>query len=112
MDTILDPLTDVQERIVAVLANVKQPVTNAVGTVVGFVLDRVPDVPALPYAGLIPTPLEVIDNQARFASKVVTTSKSVAVSAAKAASPLTDQLLDRRTAPVAKRATLPAAKAA
>ncbi len=102
MDTLLDPLTDVQDRIVTALANVKQPVTTAVGTVVEFVLDRVPEVPALPYAEVLPTPLELIDNQAKFASKVVSTSKSVAVSAAKAASPLTDKLLDREPVVVKK----------
>ena len=114
MNTILDPITDVQDRIVTVLSNVKQPVTSAVGNVVEFVLDRVPEVPALPFAEKLPTPLELIDNQAKFASKVVTTSKSVAVSAAKAASPLTDQLFDR-TAPVrttVKKATKSVAAAA
>jgi hypothetical protein len=102
MDTLLDPITDVQERIVSALAGTKQPVTNAIGTVVDFVLDRIPEVPALPYAEVLPTPLELIDNQAKFASKVVSTSKSVAVAAAKAASPLTDQLLDREPVAVKK----------
>ena len=59
--------------------------------------------PALPYSEVIPSPLEVIDNQAKFASKVVTTTKTVATAAAKAAAPLTDQLLDRST-PVAAAA--------
>ena len=112
MDTLLDPITDVQDRILTALTNVKQPVTTAVGTVVELILDRVPEVPALPYAELIPTPLEVIDNQAKFASKVVTTSKSVAVSAAKAATPLTDKLLDRETTSAAKKVAKPAVKAA
>jgi hypothetical protein len=95
MDTLLDPITDVQDRIVTALGNAKEPVTTAVGTIVGVILDRVPEVPTLPYATVLPTPLELIDNQAKFATKVVSTSKSVAVAAAKAASPLTDQLLDR-----------------
>ena len=71
--------------------------TDAVSTVVDYVVDRVPEVPAVPFADQIPTPKELIDNQAKFASKLVTTNKSVALAVAKAASPLTDQLLDRRT---------------
>jgi hypothetical protein len=102
MDTILEPVTDVQDRIIGFLGNAKQPVSDAVATAVALLLERVPEVPALPYAEKLPTPLEVIDNQAKFASKVVTTSKSVAVAAAKAAAPLTDQLLDRPTAAVKK----------
>ncbi len=96
MDTLLDPISEVQDRIVTALGNAKQPVTTAVGTVVALILERVPEVPTLPYAEVIPTPLELIDNQAKFATKVVSTSKSVATAAAKAASPITDQLLDRQ----------------
>lgn len=95
MNTILEPVTDVQDRIVHLISSTKKPVADAVSTVVEFVLDRVPEVPALPYAELLPTPLELIDNQAKFASKVVSTSKAVATGAAKAATPLTDQLFDR-----------------
>ncbi len=109
MNTILDPVTEVQDRVVEVLSSVKQPVSHAVSTAVEFVLDRFPEVPALPYAEKLPTPLELIDNQAKFAAKVVSTSKSVAVGAAKAAAPLTDKLLDR-PAPVKATARKAAAK--
>ena len=115
MNTILDPVVDLQDSIVNLLSNTKKPVTNAVGTVVDFVLDRMPEVPALPYAEKLPTPVELIDNQARFATKVVSTTKSVAVSAAKAAAPLTDQLFDRAPTTVgaaAKKVTKPIVKAA
>jgi hypothetical protein len=101
MNTILEPVTDVQDRIVHFISSTKKPVADAVSTVVEFVLDRVPEVPALPYAELLPTPLELIDNQAKFASKVVSTSKAVATGAAKAATPLTDQLFDRTPTTVA-----------
>ncbi|MBS1837528.1 MAG: hypothetical protein JST64_07505 [Actinobacteria bacterium] len=100
METLLDPITDVQDRVVDGLKSTKQPVVDAVATVAQLVLDRVPELPALPYAGLLPTPLELIDNQAKFATKVVNTTKAIAVAAAKAAAPVTDQLLDRTAAPV------------
>jgi hypothetical protein len=115
MNSILEPVTDVQDRIVHLISSTKKPVADAVSTVVDFVLDRVPEVPALPYAELLPTPLELIDNQAKFASKVVSTSKAVASGAAKAATPLTDQLFDRTPTTVgaaAKKATKPVVKAA
>lgn len=100
MDTILDPIVDVQDRVIDALGNLKKPVADLVGNVVEYVVDRVPEVPALPYAEKLPTPLELIDNQAKFATKVITTSKGVATGAAKAAAPLTDQLLDRQSVPV------------
>ncbi len=99
MDTLLDPVTDLQDKVVDGVKRTKQPVADAIGVAVALLLERVPEVPALPYAEVIPTPLELIDNQAKFATKVVNATKSVAVAAAKAATPLTDQLLDR-SAPV------------
>ena len=105
MTAVIDRMTEVQDKIISVISDTKAPVADAVSTVVGYVVDRVPTVPAVPFADQIPTPKELIDNQAKFASKLVTTNKSVALAAAKAAAPLTDQLLDR-TAP------LKAAKAA
>jgi hypothetical protein len=95
METLLDPLTEVQDRVIHAIAATKRPVTDAVTKAVEFVLDRVGEVPVLPYAEKLPTPVELIDHQAKFASKLVSTNKSVALSAAKAAAPLTDKLLDR-----------------
>lgn len=95
MDTILEPITTIQDRIIEAISSLKQPVSNAVGTVVDFVVERRSDLPAVPFAEKLPTPAELIDNQAKFATKVVSTTKTVAVGAAKAAAPVTDQLLDR-----------------
>lgn len=100
MDNLLDPVTELQDKVINGVKSTKQPVADAVTAVVEFLLERVPEVPALPYAEVFPSPLELIDNQAKFATKVVNATKSVAVAAAKSATPLTDQLLDR-SAPVA-----------
>lgn len=104
MTAVLDKVTDAQNQVLGAIENVKEPVTNAVAVVVALVLDRVPEVPAVPFADQLPTPKQLIDNQARFASKLVTTNKSVALSIAAAAQPLTDQLLDR-SAPRTSRST-------
>jgi hypothetical protein len=97
MTVVIDRMTEVQDKIISTIADTKTPVANAVSTMVDFVVERVPEVPALPFADRLPTPKELIENQAKFASKLVTTNKSVALAAAKAAAPLTDQLLDRST---------------
>ncbi len=98
MTAVLDRVTEVQDQIITVITNTKDPVVNAVSTVVSYVVARAPQVPAVPFAEQIPTPKELIDNQAKFATKLVSTNKSVALAAAKAAQPLTDQLLDRTSA--------------
>src|SRR5690348_7443546 len=91
---VLEKLTDVQEQIVSAIALVKEPVTNGVSSVVSFVNGRIESVPAVPLAEQIPTPKEIIDNQYKFAKSLIDTQKDVALAAAKAAAPLTDQLLD------------------
>lgn len=99
---VLDRVSEVQEQIIELLASVKEPITQAVDGVVSLVTDRV-EVPAIPFGSEIPTPKEIIDNQAKFATQVIATNKSVALSAARAAAPLTDPLLDRKQ-PVRKAA--------
>ena len=103
---VLEKLTDVQTQVIDALTMVKEPVTNGISTVVEFVIDRFPSVPAMPFAEKIPTPKEIIDNQYKFAKSVIDTNKDIALSAAKAAAPLTDKVLDRksvvRVAPAAK----------
>ncbi len=107
---VLEKVSEIQDQVIELIDGVKEPVSKAIDTVVAFVVDRV-EVPALPFAEHVPTPREIIDNQSRFASKLVTTNKTVALSAAKAAAPLTDQLLDRKVAP-AKRSTAKASATA
>lgn len=113
MDNLLDPVSEFQDKLISGVKSTKQPVADAVATVIDFVMERVPEVPALPYAEVLPSPLELIDNQAKFATKVVSATKSVASAAAKSAAPLTDQLLDRSTPVKAvKEAVKDSAKAA
>ncbi len=98
---IIDRVSDVQEQLIELLESIKEPITEAVGTVTTFVTDRV-ELRPVPFVEEIPTPKEIIDNSSKFATKLVSTNKSVALSAARAASPLTDSLLDRK--PAAKSA--------
>jgi|JI9StandDraft_1071089.scaffolds.fasta_scaffold02408_10 hypothetical protein len=111
MTVVLEKLTDVQGQVVDLLAQAKEPVTTGVSAVVDFVSERVPNVPAIPFAEQIPTPKEVIDNQYRFAKQLIDTQKDIALAIAKAAAPLTDKVLDRK-APVRKAAAKVAAKPA
>ena len=98
---VIDKLTDVQAQVVDVISTVKEPVTSGVTAVVEFLLERLPQVPVVPFAEQIPTPKELIDNQYKFAKSIIDTNKDIALAVAKAAAPLTDVVLDRK--PVAKK---------
>ena len=75
---VIDKVSEIQDYVILGIASVKEPATNAVTTVVDFVTGRVETVPAVPFAERIPTPKEVINNSAKFATNVVSTSKDVA----------------------------------
>lgn len=106
MTVVLDKLTDVQANVVDTLASVKEPVVKGVTTVVDFVVDRLPEIPAIPFAEQIPTPAELVNNQYKFAKSIIDTNKELALAVAKAVAPLTDPALDRKPAkPAAKKAT-------
>jgi hypothetical protein len=100
---VIEKLTDLQTQIVNYVSKVQEPVTKGVSTVVDFVAGRVEEIPAVPFAEQIPTPKELIDNQYKFSKQLLDTQKALALAVAKAAAPLTDQVLDRRTA--ARRST-------
>ncbi|MEZ5321140.1 MAG: hypothetical protein R2698_03475 [Microthrixaceae bacterium] len=95
---VLDKLTDVQSVVVETIGSVKEPVTNGVSTVVDFLVERLPNIPAVPYAEQIPTPKELIDNQYKFAKSIIDANKEIALAVAKAAAPITDKVLDRKVA--------------
>ncbi len=98
MTPVLNRVSEVQDQVISAISSVNEPLTAAVAVAVGYVVDKAPQIPAIPFAEQLPTPKELINNQAKFASKLVTTNKTVALSVAAAAQPLTDQLLDRRSA--------------
>lgn len=108
---VIDKLTDVQTSVVDAIAQVKEPVVKGVTVVVDFVHDRIGDLPALPYADQIPTPVELINNQYKFAKSFIDTNKDIALSVAKAAAPVTDQVLDRKKATPRKASTKKASTA-
>ena len=106
MTLVLDKLTDAQTSIVDTIASVKEPVVSGVSTVVDFVTGRVSEIPALPFGEKIPTPVELVNNQYKFAKSIIDTNKDIALAVAKAAAPLTDKALDRKPArAAAKKAT-------
>ena len=74
---------------------------------VDFIIDRLPEIPAVPYAEQIPTPAELVNNQYKFAKSLIDTNKDIALAVAKAVAPITDKALDRK-APrtVAKKTTV------
>lgn len=115
MTAVLDKVTEIQDQVIETLTNINKPIAEAVGNAVDFVVENVSEIPTLPFADRIPTPKELINNQAKFATKLVSTNKAIALDLAGATAPLTDPLLGRKTAkkPAAKTsaAKTPAAKA-
>ena len=107
---VIETISDVQGQIIVYVGKAKDPLTSGVSTVVDFVTDHVSSIPAMPFADQIPTPKEIIDNQYKFTKQFIDAQKALALSVAKAAAPVTDQVLDRST-PTRKTASSAASKA-
>lgn len=109
MTLVLEKLTDVQDGVVEAIGKVKEPAVKGVTVVIDLVNDLVPQMPALSFGKEIPTPVEFINNQYKFAKSVIDVNKEIALAIAKAAAPVTDTVLNRKSAtatkPTATRAT-------
>jgi hypothetical protein len=103
MTTVLDRVTEVQDTIIETIGSVKTPAVNGVSTVVEFIDTRVESLPVLPFGTKVPTPVEFINNQYKFAKAIIDTNKDIALAIAKAAAPITDVLLDRKNVKVAAK---------
>lgn len=106
MTAVLDKVSEIQDQVIETITNINKPIVEAVSNAVSFVVDNVSEIPAVPFADQIPTPKELINNQAKFATKLVSTNKAVALEFAGATAPLTDPLLGRKVAakkPAAKK---------
>ena len=114
MSVVLDKVTEIQDQVIDYLGSVKEPVVSGVEAVVGFVMDKLPEVPAVPFADKLATPAEVVDAEFDFVGRLLDTNKEIAVAVVKAASPLTNKILDRKTVKAAAKKVSPkaAAKAA
>jgi hypothetical protein len=56
MTIVLEKITEVQDQVVGYMAKAKDPVTQGVTSIVEFINDKLPTVPAVPFAEQIPTP--------------------------------------------------------
>jgi hypothetical protein len=108
MSVVLDKVTEIQDQVIDYIGSVKEPVVNGVQSVVNFVMDRVPEIPAVPFADKLATPAEVVDAEFAFAGRLLDANKEIAVGVVKAATPLTNKLLDRKA--VKSAAKKPATK--
>jgi hypothetical protein len=100
MSVVLDKVTEIQDQVIDYIGSVKEPVN--------FVMDRVPEIPAVPFADKLATPAEVVDAEFAFAGRLLDANKEIAVGVVKAATPLTNKLLDRKA--VKSAAKKPATK--
>jgi len=86
-------IEEVQTRVIDAMASIQTPVVDTVKTVVTAIDGRLPEIPAIPYAEVIPTPTEVVKNQYDFAARVLKTNKSFVTAVTQATTPLTDSAL-------------------
>jgi hypothetical protein len=93
MPTVLDTITDVEDRVADYVATVQDPVVEAVRKVADYVAGVLPDTrPTLPFADQLPTATELVESQFAFARRMLELqhgfTKAVVAAAAPAFGPV------------------------
>ena len=116
MSVVLDKVTEIQDQVIDYLGSVKEP-----GHHMPFSASWSGKIQAgsscgelICFADKLATPAEVVDAEFDFVGRLLDTNKEIAVAVVKAASPLTNKILDRKTVKAAAKKVAPkaAAKAA
>jgi hypothetical protein len=85
MPIVLDTVVDYENKLVDLVKNAEQPVTDTVKKVVAFADERLPE---FTYPSQLATPLEVLDTQATFARKLLEANAQLAKSVLVAVAPV------------------------
>jgi hypothetical protein len=89
MTTVLDTVTDVEDKVVEAVASAQEPVVDAVKKLADYVAGILPeDRPSLPFADQLPTASEVVETQFAFAKKMLDVQYKFAKALVEAAAPV------------------------
>jgi hypothetical protein len=97
MSTILDTVVSYEDQIVDFVKQAQKPVVEYVAKGVALVEGRLPEVT---YPTILPTPLEVVESQSKFAKKLIDANTALATAVLKTVAPVIGT-----QAPVVKAAT-------
>jgi hypothetical protein len=101
MSTILDTVVSYEDQIVAAVKSAQKPVVEYVNKGVALVDGRLPE---YSFPTQLPTPIEVVESQAKFAKQLIDANTALVTAVLKAAAPVLGT-----KAPVVKAAAKPAA---
>jgi hypothetical protein len=85
MSTILDTVVSYEDKIVDFVKSAKAPVQDNVAKGVALVADRIP---AFTYPSTLPTPLEVVESQTKFAKQLIDANTAIVTAVIETVNPL------------------------
>jgi hypothetical protein len=86
-DTYTEIVEKASEQTTAAIKQAQELTVAAVSSVAEFVAGIIPDLPALPFADQLPSPVEVVESNFKFVNAVLGAQKDFALSLAQAAAP-------------------------
>jgi len=108
MPTILDTVTQAEDKVLETIGSVQEPVVEYVKKAVDYVNGVLPeDRPTLPFADQLPSAAEIVDTQFAFATKLLKAQHDFAKAIVEATAPLTGRPAAKPR--VAKKAPVAAA---
>ena len=110
--TVMNTITDTQEKVLEVLVNVQGPVVTYVRKAVDYVEASMPELPTRDLGENLPTIKQFVDNQFLFAGKVLDTNHKFVVELLEATKPVTEKVVVQKPATGVRKHTKTAARKA
>ncbi|MEJ5253950.1 MAG: hypothetical protein WHS89_01250 [Acidimicrobiales bacterium] len=91
--TVIDRLTEIQDKVVESVSSFQEPVVETVRKAVDTVEERIPELPTEKLTEKLPTARELVDNQFEFASRMLQVSRDFVVAILEALEPVTEKVV-------------------
>lgn len=103
--TVMNTITDTQEKVLEALATVQAPVVTYVRKAVDYVEASMPELPTRDLGEKLPTIKQVVDNQFVFAGKVLDTQHKFVGQLLEVTKPVTEKVVVQKPATGVRKVT-------
>ncbi|WP_208029061.1 hypothetical protein [Rhabdothermincola sediminis] len=93
MSTVIERLTELQDKVVESVTSFQEPVVETVRKAVDTVDERIPELPTDAITEKLPTARELVDNQFEFASRMLKVSHDFVLAILEAIEPVTEKVV-------------------
>ncbi len=102
--TVMNSITDTQEKVLEAIVNVQEPVVTYVRKAVDYVEASVPDLPTRDLGEKLPTMKQIVDNQFVFAGRLLEANHKFVAELLDVTKPVTEKVVVQKPATGVRKA--------